>query len=144
MKKYFLPLILTLFVSVSAIAQSNDEKALAAQVEKLRVALLDASEPELNRLTSDALSYGHSNGLMENKEAFMKALVSGESNFTKIELSEQSITISGNVGMVRHHLIGETHNKGKEPAPIRLGVLLVWQKVKGNWILLGRQAFRLP
>ncbi|WP_225865708.1 nuclear transport factor 2 family protein [Dyadobacter aurulentus] len=128
MKRSILLFICFLLINVSASAQSSDEKAIASQVEKLRVALVDGKEEALAKLTSPSLSYGHSNGLVEDKKAFLIALTSGESNFTKIDLSDQTIYISGDVAMVRHKLKGETHNKGKDPAPISLGVLLVWQK----------------
>ncbi|MCF2493622.1 nuclear transport factor 2 family protein [Dyadobacter chenhuakuii] len=142
MKKTFL-LIAFLLFNVASFAQSADEKAVADAVEKIRVAIIGAKEADLMKLTSPKLTYGHSNGLMEDQAAFIRALVSEESKFTKIDLSEQTITVSGDVAMVRHKLIGDTHNKGKDPAPVRLGVFMVWQKVKGQWILIGRQAFKL-
>lgn len=142
MKKTFL-LIAFLLLNIASFAQSSDEKAVADAVEKIRVAIIGAKEADLMKLTSPKLTYGHSNGLMEDQAAFIRALVSEESKFTKIDLSEQTITVSGDVAMVRHKLIGDTHNKGKDPAPVRLGVFMVWQKVKGQWILIGRQAFKL-
>ena len=144
MKKTFLIAALFLFASVLTFAQGNDEKAVAAAVEKIRVAIVDANEAELNKLTAPTLTYGHSAGLLENKKEFIRALTSGESKFTKIELSEQTITVSGDVALVRHKLFGDTHNKGKEPGAVKLGVFMVWQKIKGNWLLIGRQAFKLP
>jgi ketosteroid isomerase-like protein len=143
MKKTLLLAAFLLLGNVLAFAQSNDEKAVAAAVEKLRSAILEPTEENLTKLTSPSLTYGHSNGLLEDRKEFIRALVSDESNFTKIDLSEQTITISGDVAVVRHKLIGDTHNKGKDPAPVRLGVFMVWQKIKGEWLLLGRQAFKL-
>ena len=142
MKKTLL-LVAFLLVNIVSFAQSSDEKAVADAVEKLRVAIIGAKEADLMKLTSPKLTYGHSNGLMEDQKEFIRALTSEESKFTKIDLSEQTITISGDVAIVRHKLIGDTRNKGKDPAPVRLGVLTVWQKVKGQWILIGRQAFKL-
>lgn len=144
MKKTFLVAVCILFASVLTFAQSSDEKAVAAAVEKIRAAIVDANEAELNKLTAPTLTYGHSAGLLEDKKEFIRAITSGESKFTKIELSEQTITVSGDVAMVRHKLLGDTHNKGKEPAAVKLGVFMVWQKVKGKWLLIGRQAFKLP
>lgn len=142
MKKTFLIAAL-LLTSVLTFAQSKDEKAVAEAVEKLRTAILAANEADLTKITSSSLTYGHSNGLMEDQKEFIRALTSGDSKFTSIELSEQTISISGDVAMVRHKLMGGTHNKGKDPGEVRLGVFTVWQKTKGNWQLLGRQAFRL-
>jgi len=142
MKKTFL-LIAFLLFNLATFAQSADEKAVADAVERIRVAIIGAKEADLMKLTSPKLTYGHSNGLMEDQKEFIRALVSEESKFTKIDLSEQTITVSGDVALVRHKLIGDTHNKGKDPAPVRLGVFMVWQKVKGQWVLIGRQAFKL-
>lgn len=142
MKKVFFLAAFIFLTNLMAFAQ-KEEAAIGALVEKLKIAIVSADEAELNKLTSPKLTYGHSNGLLEDKKEFIRALVSGESKFTKIDLSEQTITISGDVALVRHKLIGDTHNKGKDPAVARLGVLLVWQKTKGVWQLVGRQAFKL-
>lgn len=144
MRKIFILAALILTATFSAFAQSKDEQAIAAAVEKLRVAMIDANEAELGKLTSPLLNYGHSAGLLEDKKEFIRAIISGESNFTKIDLQDQSIVVSGDVATVRHKLFGDTENKGKEPASVKLGVFMVWQKVKGQWLLLGRQAFKLP
>lgn len=142
MKKVFL--IAALFLAgLTTFAQSADEKAVSESVEKLRKAIVDADEATLSKLTSPLLTYGHSNGLLEDKKEFIRAITSGESHFTKIDLSDQTVTISGDVAIVRHKLMGDTHNKGKDPAQVRLGVMYAWQKVKGNWLLVGRQAFKL-
>ena len=143
MKKTFLIAVCFLFASVLTFAQSNDEKAVTAAVEKLRVAIVGANEAELNKLTSPVLTYGHSAGLLEDKKEFIRALTSGESKFTRIELTDQTVVISGDVALVRHKLMGDTHNKGKEPAPVKLSILMVWQKIKGEWLLIARQAVKL-
>ncbi|WP_254411777.1 nuclear transport factor 2 family protein [Dyadobacter diqingensis] len=144
MKKTFFVAALLLFTSLASFAQSADEKAVGDAVEKLKNAIIAADAPVLDKLTSPLLSYGHSNGLLEDKKEFIRALTSGESHFTKIDLSDQTISVSGDLAIVRHKLIGDTHNKGKDPAPVKLGVFYVWQKTKGAWLLLGRQAFKLP
>lgn len=143
MKKGLLFTAFLFFINLAAFAQSKEEAAVAATVEKLRVAIVDANEAQLLKLTSPKLTYGHSNGLMEDQKEFIRALVSEESKFTKIDLSEQTITISGDLALVRYKLLGDTHNKGKDPAPVRLGVLMVLQKTKMGWVLIGRQAFKL-
>jgi ketosteroid isomerase-like protein len=143
MKKSFFAIALFFFASLSSFAQSADEKAVGDAVEKLKNAIVAADAPALDKLTSPLLSYGHSNGLLEDKKEFIRALTSGESKFTKIDLSDQTISISGDLAMVRHKIMGDTHNKGKDPAPVKLGVLYVWQKTKGTWLLVGRQAFKL-
>jgi len=79
---------------------------------------------------------------MEDRAAFIEALASGKSDFTSIDLTEQTVTIAGNTALVRHRLTGEAIDSGK-PGAVKLGVLLVWQKQGGKWKLLARQAFKL-
>jgi ketosteroid isomerase-like protein len=144
MKKTFFFVALLLLTSIITFAQSADEKAVGEAVEKLKKAIVDADEATLNKLTSPLLSYGHSNGLLEDKKEFIRAITSGESHFTRLDISDQTVTISGDLAIVRHKLAGDTANKGKDPGQVKLGVLYAWQKVKGNWLLMGRQAYKLP
>ena len=127
----------------SSMAQSNDEKAVADRVEMLRKAMVDSDTITLRQLTADDLSYGHSIGLVEDKAAFVDQFITGKSDFKSINLADQTIKIAGNVAIVRHHLTGETNNNNV-PGTVDLIVLLIWQKQKGQWKLLARQAARIP
>lgn len=141
MKYLYLLGILSLF-SFTAIAQSKDEKAVAAAVEKLRQAMVDGDRASLESIAADSLSYGHSGGKIENKNAFVENIASGKSDFVTIELSEQTVSIVRNNALVRHTLLANTNDGGK-PAVVKLKILLVWVKEKGEWKLLARQAVKL-
>lgn len=136
---FFTAMALSLSV---ALAQSKDEKDVAAAVESLRKALIDPTEANLKAISAAELSYGHSNGTIEDQAAFMKRLLTNDSDFITITLSDQTIRIVDNIAIVRHHLVAETKDNGKPGNP-NLGVLLIWQKQKGQWKLLARQATRL-
>lgn len=124
-------------------AQNKDEQAIASAITQLTQAMIDANQIRLYELTSEKLSYGHSNGLIEDKEAFITAIIDGKSGFVTIDLTEQTISISNNVAIVRHNLSADTDNKDQAPGHINLGVMQVWQKEKGKWLLLARHATRL-
>jgi hypothetical protein len=133
--------ILILFAGFSSIAQP--EKEVEAAVEKFRLAMIDPNADVLKSLTSTDLSYGHSNGLLENQQQFIDALVTGKSDFSIVNLSDQSVKLNGkNVAIVRHKLKGETVHGGNTAA-VNLGILTVWIKEKRSWKLLARQAFKL-
>lgn len=135
--------ILFLLILSFNFAIAQPEKEVEMVVEKLRLAMIDPTLEGLKSVTSTGLSYGHSSGLMENQTAFIEALVSGKSDFKSIVTSEQSIVLTGkNIALVRHKLKGETFNAGVVGA-VNLGVLLVWNKEKGEWKLVARQAFKL-
>jgi len=128
--------------SMSLQAQSADEKAVAAAVEALRKAMIDPTKATLEGITVKELSYGHSNGLVEDQSAFVEAMTSGKSDFVSITLEEQTIKIVGNTAIVRHKLSADTNNNNT-PGKVNLGVLLIWQKQSGQWKLIARQAVKL-
>jgi hypothetical protein len=134
--------ILSLLILTSSMvyAQNSD---VAAAVENLRKAMLDADKAALDKLAHAKLSYGHSSGKIEDKAAFINALVSGESDFTELAFDDQTIEVIGDMALVRHKLTGKTHDKGKQPGTVAIGVLLVWYKEGNSWKLTARQAFKL-
>ncbi|WP_114783445.1 nuclear transport factor 2 family protein [Botryobacter ruber] len=142
LKKLFCLLLVCLAFSVVTEAQSKEEKDVAAAVEALRKAMVDADKKKLEALTASDLSYGHSSGKLEDKATFVETIVSGKSDFVSIDLKDQTVKVSGNTALVRHQLSGET-NDGGTPGTVKLGVLLVWQKQQGQWKLLARQAYKL-
>ncbi len=128
-------------IPAGAVAQKT-EQGVADAVEKLRKAMIDPTDASLQALVSDNLSYGHSSGKLEDKAEFIRALVSNESDFKTIDLTEQTITLVDNTALVRHKLSAETANKGVAGSA-HLAVLLVWVHQKGDWKLLARQAVKI-
>jgi len=135
-------LITSLIFTQVLLAQSKEEKAVADAVETLRTAMVDADEAALKEIALDELTYGHSSGNLENKTEFVEALASGRSDFKNMDLTNQTITVVDNTALVRHELKANVVDNGNQ-ASIHLGVLLVWQKQKGDWKLLARQAYKL-
>jgi ketosteroid isomerase-like protein len=139
-------LIFTTFFLLSAVpgvnAQNKDEKAVANAIEKLKKAMIDGNKEELESIVMDKLSYGHSGGHVEGKDEFVQKIVSGQSDFVTIDLSEQTISISGNTAIVRHKLEAKTNDSGK-PGDVHLLVLLIFQKEHKHWKLLARQAVKV-
>ena len=130
-----------LFSSMS-LAQTKDEKEVADAVEQLKMAMLNADKAALENLAAEKLSYGHSGGAIDDKKSFVDKLVSGASDFVTIDLSEQTISVSNKTAIVRHILKAKTNDGGK-PGEANIRVLLVWEKQKGGWKLLARQAVRI-
>ncbi|MFV8341688.1 nuclear transport factor 2 family protein [Flavobacterium sp. XS2P39] len=145
--KYFFATISLVLLQFSGLAQnsSNNRKeiAVASRVEALRQAMIDADVNMLKDLTSVDLSYGHSDGHLENQSVFIEKIVSGESDFVTIEFQNQTITIVGDVAIVRNALVAHTRDGGVDK-DIKIGTLLVWQKQKKQWFLIARQAFKFP
>ena len=133
--------LLSFFLFLVGSAQSKDEKNVAAAVDQLRLAMIDGNGKVLNELVMDQLSYGHSGGHVDDKKEFLEKLTTGKSDFVTLELTEQTITVSEKVALVRHKLNAVTNDSGKA-GEVHLLVLLIWQKKAGKWRLLARQAVK--
>lgn len=142
MKRILGLVLFFLVVNVAAKAQQKEEQQVAAAVEQLKNAMIAADKTQLQRITANELSYGHSSGKIDTKATFVEALVSGTSDFVTIDLSNQTIQVVGNTAIVRHNLAGEINDGGK-PGTVKLGIMLIWQKQGGNWKLLARQAYKI-
>src|SRR5690606_30124169 len=116
---------LSLFLVPFAHAQSQDEKAVAQAVNTLKEALISGNEQELSAITLAALSYGHSSGKIEDQRTFIETLASGKSDFVSIDLTDQTIKVTGDVAIVRHNLAAKTNDSGI-PGTVKLGIMLVW------------------
>lgn len=127
----------------TAMAQSKAEAAVNAAVENLRKAMVDGDKAGLQNITADQLSYGHSSGRVEDKASFVDNIVTGKSDFVTIDLANQTVSVSGDAAIVRHVLSATTNDSGN-PGSVKLNILLVWQKQKGQWKLLARQAVKVP
>jgi hypothetical protein len=138
----FMILSFGIFETKRVYAQSADETLITSAVETLRKGMLDGDRAALEKVSSEKLTYGHSSGKMESKAEFIEGIVSGKSDFTTIDISEQKIFLSGNTAIVRHVLKGESINNGTA-GPVNIGIMLVWQKEGKEWKLIGRQAFKL-
>ncbi|MBK8390224.1 MAG: TIM barrel protein [Saprospiraceae bacterium] len=118
-----------------------ETQALELSVEALRRAMVNGDSLALRSLTSERLTYGHSSGKIEDRESFVTSLVTKTSDFESIILSDQEVSVEGDVAWVRHILKGNTIDTGK-PSPVNLKILLIWTKEGGIWKLLARQAVR--
>lgn len=144
MKKYLAFItVCFLFTGFVASAQSKDEKEVSEAIEKLRKAMIDGDRQMLENITAEQLSYGHSSGKIDTRVSFIEDLATGKSDFVSITLSEQTITMSDNIALVRHKLMGEMKDSTGKISPINLYILLVWQKQKGKWKLVARHASRI-
>src|SRR4051794_25715106 len=99
-------------MSLIAAAQTKEETKIEELTEKLRVSMISGNKADLENLVWDNLTYGHSNGHIEDKAAFVTALSTKKSDFKTIELSEVAVTVAGNTAIVRHLLRGNTNDGG--------------------------------
>ena len=139
--KLLMATCMLLVLCPAMLAQSKDELAVAAAAESLRKAMLDNDKTALDKLVAADLSYVHSSGSFEDKSIFVGDIASGKNDWRTLEISNQVITVLGDIAIVRHKATGELYNNGK-PVDINISVMQIWQKQKGSWKFLARQAFK--
>lgn len=120
----------------------SDNAAVAQAVNALAKAMVAGDRTQMAALTSEHLSYGHSNGFVETKAHFVENIAGGNNTFSRIDLSETSVAVAGNNAIARHIFSADAVNKGQKLSP-HLGVLQVWVKEGSAWKLFARQAFKL-
>jgi ketosteroid isomerase-like protein len=133
---------LCLFSGYVAAAPAPGENDVANAVDHLTQAMLNKNIPELKALTAENLTYGHSSGKVQDKKDFIADIETGKSAFKTLEMQNQTITVSGDVALVRHHFSAQAI-KGTELVPTEIENFQIWQKKSGKWLLVGRQAFRI-
>ena len=101
-KKLIFALSFLMAVTISA-QKTNDKDAVTAAAEKLRLAMISGEKPALESLILPELTYGHSGGHIDDAAEFVEKLVSKKSDFVTIDITNQTISITGNTAIVRHH-----------------------------------------
>ncbi|WP_425236858.1 nuclear transport factor 2 family protein [Ulvibacterium sp.] len=129
-------------ISCSAQKDAINKDEVAMAVESLNEALVNPESEKLKNITSENLTYGHSSGTLENQGEFIDALINGPFDFLSIDTSQDQITIYGNTAIARHIMTAKGANNG-QPVDVHIGIMLVFQKRKGQLLLLARQAYKL-
>lgn len=123
--------------------EAKSSKEVKAAVDAFIKAMVDGDVAKLKALTSPKVTYGHSGGLVQNQKEFLKTFESGATDFVKIDVSDETIDIFGNVAVVRQTLSCDT-NDNNVPGHINMKLLTIWKKSKENWIIIARQTVKLP
>lgn len=143
MKQIFIVVVLFFFCFCYATAQTGKVKKVEAAVVQLVQAMESGKADELSAIVSSKLSYGHSNGKVENKAQFVQSFASGASDFVKINILEQTVDVFKNTAIVRHILDADTNDNNK-PGHVKLKIMTVWQKAfLGKWKMIARQAVKI-
>ena len=142
--KYWAPaavLACSLAANVPAFAASADEIEVARAVDVFRAAMVAGDGKALTALAHPNLQFGHSNGVTQTREEFVKTVVDKSEIFRAIDLTGKSVKIVGDLAIQRHVFNADILLDGK-PLIVSLGLLETWQRhPDGRWLLLARQAY---
>jgi uncharacterized protein YggL (DUF469 family) len=136
----FLMLLFTISISYG---QNADIEKINKKIDQLRLAILTPNEAEFKKVFHPKITYGHSNGLIENQEECIKAFLTGP-KYTKVENNELNFEIIKKTAIVRGFFNAEIIEKDKPARELKLKILMVFVKQKNDWLLLTRQGIKLP
>ena len=131
-----------LWQSAPTLAEFAEDASVGQAVEALRKALLSADKGQLEKLTTEQLSYGHSDGRVQDKAQFIDGVVTRKAIVKSLTFPELTVAMAGSAAVVRHLYESESETDGKTTT-VKIGTLQVWQKQDGNWKLLARQGYKL-
>ncbi|WP_313599824.1 nuclear transport factor 2 family protein [Epilithonimonas vandammei] len=139
----FLTLLFCLFFFVGfSQTYSKKEKALLIQVSKLD-SLMENNNSKILELFSDDVSFGHSNGWIQNKDDFKKDFESGKVKYQSVKQTElKEFKIKNKFANIRRIIAVKGLYKN-ETFEMKLSVLEFWIQQKGIWKLWSRQSVSL-
>ncbi|WP_333851106.1 nuclear transport factor 2 family protein [Epilithonimonas sp.] len=135
-------IFLVLFVFGFSQTYSKKEKALLIQVSKLD-SLMENNDSKILELFSDDVSFGHSNGWIQNKDDFKKDFESGKVKYQSVKHTDlKDFKIKDKFANVRRIIAVKGLYKN-EIFEMKLSVLEFWIRQKGIWKLWSRQSVGL-
>jgi hypothetical protein len=142
-----LTLFLLPFVAIVASLQAAADPVLDAvrSADDARVsATIAANQAQLDAIFSDSLVYTHSSGAVNDKAAYMAAIVSGKTKYFSIEYESRSFeAVAPGIVLMRGRCLIHSANSGQSVENY-LAYLGVWREEKGAWRFLAWQSCHLP
>lgn len=131
--------ILLLCLGCASFAQQPDYAALNHAIADFDKALETRDSLALKWLLSEKVSYGHSNGWVENKKEVIADLYNGKLVYKKIAATKPEVSTEGNVAAARSIADIDAVLDGKLMS-FRLRVLQVWTWEDSHWTLFAGQS----
>ena len=123
--------ILLLVSHVFACAQTEEEKLISTMKEFHR-ALVQKNTVSINQQTEKSLSYGHSNGWVQNKTDIIKDFETGLISYQTYKEDSIQVLMSGNFANIRFIADIDATLRGNLISN-HLKVLEVWVKKGKRW-----------
>lgn len=129
-------------VIMSVSAQTTRQEVLKKTEALNKAVFITKDSAALESLLSDKVTYGHSNGKLQNKQVMIHNAIIDAMTYPGFKMDSTVIVIDGNTAVVRQIIKSKTINKGVE-GNLHLGILLVWVNERKDWKLIARQAVKM-
>ncbi|MGK2287044.1 nuclear transport factor 2 family protein [Pedomonas sp. V897] len=118
---------------------------IVAAIDAWRAAVVNGDRAGLERAYHEDLTYGHTDGGVENKEGQINRTIVPGRRFTAVDVSNLAVRVYGDVAYVTatyaFHILNEAD--GAQTVATLPG-LDVWTRQDGRWQLIARQLTRFP
>lgn len=142
MKSLFSFIFLVCFVFGFSQNYSKQEKALLNQVSKLD-SFMQNNDSKIMELFSADVSFGHSNGWVQNYQDFKTDFESGKVKYQSVKQTElKELKVKNKFANIRRIIAVKGLYKN-ETFEMKLSVLEFWIRQKGIWKLWSRQSATL-
>ena len=118
----------SLLFKSSADAQTADEAAVAQSIETLRQGILQADKAKLDQVAASQISYGHSDGRVQNKAEFIDGVMTRKQVQKSLTFPELKVFVAGDAAVARHIYLGESELDGKASCLIFRQCNSMWYK----------------
>jgi hypothetical protein len=108
-----------------------------------RDAMLRGAVPELEKLLSDDLIYGHSSGEVDDKQSYLAKIASGSNVYEKLELDVATVIPMADAALATGFMIAMVRLPERLVA-VDSRFMTVWSKGDGIWRLVGHQTAPRP
>ena len=142
MIKFLSSIFFFFFIFIFSRTYSKKEKVILIQASKLD-SLMENNDSKILELFSDDVSFGHSNGWLQNKDDFKKDFESGKVKYQSVKQTElKEFKFKNKFANVRRIIAVKGLYKN-ETFEMKLSVLEFWIKQKGIWKLWSRQSVKI-
>lgn len=145
MRRLILAICLVCLAVGSAIgggAQADAKSALLELEREWAEALIKGDIAKLEQIYADELVYTHSNGVVEDKAAFIRAQRDGVLKYEAIERKGEQVRIFGDAGVVTSEAMVKVDSRGAK-LELRMRVIHVYVRRQGRWSMVAHQSTRI-
>jgi ketosteroid isomerase-like protein len=132
---------LALASSASAAEPAPDVKAAVLAAEQKWVdGVIHGDAATLEKLMARDIIYTHSSAKSQTRAEFIQAATSGSTKYTSIDFSDVVVRQYGHTVVITHKAVFKSVQNGES----HLFVSEVWAEQNGGWMMVSRQATKLP
>ena len=123
---------------------SEDIAPIIAADERRRAALNANDADALAALLSEDLVYIHSNGLVDDRKAYVDRVRAGPGRYSNLTVKDFKVRRDGGTAVCDGEVSFEHGMEGRAPIKVHAHFLAIWKLEGGTWRLAGYASPAIP